>query len=108
MALAAKTADRDSKRLHVQNGDGGATVTPISMNGQKEGTIAHVDKPPDKPRVSRVRPGEGHHSRVPQSGGRNTHAIAVVESTRHRNASTRIMSATYCQKRAPGIHVSQE
>lgn len=65
MALAA---DKDSKRLHVENGDHiGATVPPMSLNGQKEETIAHVDKPTDKPRFGRVRPGRGSsQQRSPQ------------------------------------------
>ena len=100
MALAAETADRGSKRLHVKNGDGGATVPPMSLSGQKEGTIAHVDKPPDKPRVSRVRPGRGSsQQRVPQSGGRNTTCYRCGGKHKASKCKYKDYECHYCRKR---------
>ena len=59
MALAAETADKDSKRLQAENDESGATVPPVSQNSHKEGTIAHLEKSTDQSKVSRARPGKG-------------------------------------------------
>jgi hypothetical protein len=59
MALAAETADKDSKRLQVEKNDSEPTVPPMSQSSHQEGTIAHVDKPTYKSRVNRARPGKG-------------------------------------------------
>ena len=73
MALAAEIADKDSKRLQVENDDSGVMVPPVSLSSHKEGTVAHVDNHTDKSRVSRARPGKGSsQQRAPRSGGRNT------------------------------------
>ena len=48
MALAAETADKDSKRLQAENDESGATVPPVSQNSHKEGTIAHLEKSTDQ------------------------------------------------------------
>ena len=61
----------------------------------EEGTIARVDTSTDKPRVSRAHLERGYHSRKDLTLEAETlHAIAVVESTKHRDVSTRSMSAT--------------
>ena len=101
-------ACRDSKRLHVKNRDSGATV-PLS--NQKEGTIAHVDKPSDKPRVSRVKTGRGSsQQRTLQSGGWNTRCYRCGGGTKHRDVYRyKDYECHYCRKkRAPCIRVLQE
>jgi hypothetical protein len=99
MALAAETADKDSKRLQVKN-DSGATVPPVSQSNHQEGTIAHVDKPTNKSRVSRARPGkEQTQQRVSQSGSRSTTCYRCGGKHEASKCRYKDYECHYCRKK---------
>ena len=100
MALAAETADKDSKRLQVENDDSGVMVPPVTLNSHKEGTVAHVDKHTDKSRVSRAQPGKGSsQQRAPRSGGRNTTCYHCGGKHEASRCKYREYECHYCRKK---------
>ena len=100
MALAAETADKDSKRLQAENDESGATVPPVSQNSHKEGTIAHLEKSTDQSRVSRARPGKGPmRHRTPQSGSRSTTCYRCGGKHEASKCKYKDYECHYCRKK---------